>query len=73
VHAVQQHQHGNFDFNYDHSEQHELNNSQQLNLNQPEHIDNHGQRQFQFNRSFSNSVAAQRDVGNGSEPLHAGQ
>jgi hypothetical protein len=71
VHAVEQHQHSNIGFNDDNSEQHDLNNS--------EHID-HQQRHrtFQFNRSFSNSGAAQRAVGkwnlgNGSDPLHAGQ
>jgi hypothetical protein len=79
VHAVEQHQHRNIGFNYDNSEQRDLNNSQQLSLNQPEFID-HQQRhgKFQFNRSFSNSVAAQRvvgkrNLGNGSGPLHAGQ
>jgi hypothetical protein len=27
MHAIQQHKHGNLDFNYDHSEQHDINNS----------------------------------------------
>jgi hypothetical protein len=67
MHPVQQHQHGNLRFDHDNSEQHDLNNSQYI-----DHQQRH-ERQFQFNRRFSNSVAAQRDHGNGSEPVHAGQ
>jgi hypothetical protein len=59
VYAVQQHQHGgDLDFNH---------NSQCV-----DHQQRH-ERQFQFHRSFSNAVAAQRDHRNGSEPMHAGQ
>jgi hypothetical protein len=82
VHAVQQHQHRNLDFKHDNSElnlnepeQHGLNDSQYV-CQYTDHQQRHGK--FQFNRSFSKSVAAHRDVNkwnlsNGSDPLHAGQ
>jgi predicted metal-dependent peptidase len=83
VYAVQQHQHRNLDFKHDNSKQHDLNDSEQHGLNDSQYVcqyADHQQRhgKFQFNRSFGNSLAAQRDVnkwnlGNGSDPLHAGQ
>jgi hypothetical protein len=83
VYAVQQHQHRNLDFKHDNSKQHDLNDSEQHGLNDSQYVCQHADHQqrhgkFQFNCSFSNSVAAQRDVdkrnlSNGSEPVHAGQ